>query len=220
MSVGFNSPTAAEIHVTGVGSFSQAYVLAAGGSNLCAVARIGWDVDVATVSAITYAGATMTSVGAKVGNASNDQVQLFTKTAPATGSNTFAVTMSTTVSNLNADIGSYNTVDQVSPVRSGSYTTNAGPADGAGTLSITIPSVAGDMAIGDIEIGDAPTIQGGATEENENSLGAAFWASGRLLAAGSTTVISWNTATAGIHGVLAGFSLQQASVGGGASWWW
>lgn len=212
-SVAFLASTAANVHVTGVSSFSQAYTLASGGANRCAVARVAWSTTGSgvTVSAITYAGAAMTSVHAALQNTPDnyDSVQLFTLVAPAAGSNTFAVTMSTGLTyDLVADIGCVSGVDQSTPVRPGSYTELAVP--NGGPASIVIPSGTSDLTVSVLAIEDSIT-SSNQTQENVDNGGASIaFATDHATAAGASVTHTWTIGGIEFGGAMAGFSLQAA----------
>lgn|GEM_PF-1755049 len=101
-----------------------------------------------SISSVTYNGVSMTAVTTPVHSSGQDAgfVQMFYLVAPATGTNTVAVTVSTTVDAITAGSVSFTGVDQSTPLTN--TATNIGPGGaGSTTASVSVTTQTGDMVI-------------------------------------------------------------------------
>ena len=150
-SVGPNSSGAA---ASAASSLSWSHTVTSSGSNLALVVGVGVgnDSDGGLGLTVTYNSVVMTSVGKCTRNASSGVVQTFRIAAPASGTNTVAVTLSGGTADLIGGSISFTGVNQSSPCR------NAATALGYSTLvSVAVTSAAGDMVVDAVGSGSAIT---------------------------------------------------------------
>lgn len=148
----------------------------------------------------------MTSAGAVSCTASNsNRTQIFTLANPTTGSPSIVVTMASTETyDIWADGVTFTNVNQTTPVRSGTYTTNS--TTSSTTLTLTITSQVGDMTTTS-EIGEDGQITTNQTLINNATAGSQHTVYGSDYAAGAATVTDTGTSGSATHAGSAGFSL-------------
>jgi hypothetical protein len=220
--------TNTDAYAAGASSFSTAMSVTASGSNRCAVVHIqlqgagggsGQDIS----GNVTYAGTNMTSAGAALVDTqfNGATVHLYTLVNPATGSNTLAGTASVAC-NITVDLIAYTGVNQTTPVRASSYTTQDNGATSQTTCTITVPSQTGDMT--NSCAGSASTSQAlnstNHTQRNiDNSIASSYGTDDAVASGNVTHTWTWAGAEAGK--LCAGFSIAAAAAAGGIStaWW-
>src|SRR6267143_4749215 len=219
MAVNVVTPAPAVVNGSGA-SISQAFSVPA--TSDCAVCHLTFDSTAAvSVSAITYAGAAMTSVGAPVDNTSNGPAvahnfaQQFTRVAPTTGSNTLAVTFSVSTNDWYANVVGFIGVDQTTPVLAGSVVINGAndAADISGNYSKTIPSRTTGRSVTCVMPTSGGTV--GSTNQTAdgtfNGAGTNGMGDDHCTTAAASVTHAW-VLTASNGGVFSGFTLA-ASVG-------
>lgn len=199
--VAFLGPAGTPVRQAGA-SFSSAFSVPTGGTNVVAFAAVAWDTAAAlSITSITYGGNAMTSCGAAV-NSSTVYVQLFYLINPPTGSNTLAISATAGTNEIYANLVAFQGVNQTTPVRPGTYTT----ASGGSGYSITISSNANDLTMAAISSSGAITstnqTSDGIITTGTNGLG-----SDHATVASVSVTDTW-TATGTF--ALAGFSIQHA----------
>lgn len=206
MAVTFNNTNTASF-TTSANSLSAARSVTSGGTNTTAFAVIGWNGAGATISTVTYNGVSMTSCGAIASGAGGvSNVQIFFLSAPATGSNTLAVTGSGTMAVLEMNLVSFNGVNQTTPVRPSTYTSVAGATS---PLSLVITSNTSDLTISVAQTGFFNISATNQTSDGFANSGSAGWGSDHATTAASSVTHSWTSGAAAL--VIAGFSIQAAS---------
>lgn len=195
------------------GSFSSAFTVTAGGSNIVALAAISWNgTATGAVTAITYGGQAMTSCGtaSTAGTSGGAGLQWFYLVNPPTGSNTLAATVSNTPTEIYADVISFTGVDQTTPVRTGSYNRTVSSTSVGTTFTNVIQSNANDITVTAVmdDTGISSTNQ---TQRWSNTTGVMeqYGDTGTTPAASITHTWTFAGSSAGF--VYAGFSVQAAA---------
>jgi len=204
-------------------SKSFSYTVGSSGSNTGLFASASLRAQSGTVPpntiTATYNGVSMTKIGEHTynGTTADILVAFFYLASPATGANTLA--FSWTVSSIGAFAPiSFYGVSKSSPWRSGSYTTLAGT--NSGTLSINVPSNAGDYVLDVVSCegygGGAPAnleedasqtqiMDGEVAVTNRMAYGASYKSG-----ASPTLSMVW-TKDGGLYAIMAGISVQPAN---------
>lgn len=192
----------------------------------CAVCALTFDIGTSTVSvsAITYAGAAMTSVGAPVDNSSHapslahNYAQQFTKVAPATGSNTLAVTFTASTFDWYANVVGFIGVDQTTPVLAGSVVINSATeaSDASSFSSPVVPSSTTGRSVtcmmptgGNVMTSTTQTLDGAIDTAGTNSMG-----TDHCTTPATSVTHAWSVGGATVGTVFSGFTLAAA---GGAA---
>lgn len=216
MAVGFVNTNTPLVQFPSTTTLSGAQTATNTGTNLCAVAFIGWNDEFAglDVSTVTYGGAAMTAWGAKVmvGSSGNLFLRAYGLVAPATGSNTLSITFTGACINRAAVLSVYNGVDPTTPIRSGTYTTLSGNTSGAGLASLVVTSATGDRTLTcATSTGAASMTTNQTLREHDNGFGSCI--EGLDDAAGATSVThTWDQHNAAASPIaVVGASLQAAA---------
>lgn len=200
-------------------SLSTPMSVTGGGSNQMAFATV-W-VDEAsgtgmtfTVSA-TYNGVSMTSAGSTAYNYSYAPIssQVFYLAAPSTGSNTLVVTATASsgaIQEVCANLVSFNGVNQVTPVRAGSYQLLGGGT--VASFTATIPSNTSDLTIGSLET-SYPFFTTPASNQTVDGTANYFYGNGNdhATTAASTVSDTWSWINPYAYYAYVGFSIQPVS---------
>lgn len=198
----------------GTGTYSGSFSVTAGGSNTTAFAYLTWDgTTTGAVTSITYGGDTMTSCGTASTSGTNGGMggQWFYKSNPKTGSNTLAVTVSNSPTEVYANVISFNGVDQSVPVRPGSYQALVSSAVAGTSYSmVIINSNANDLTVTHIsdDIGITGTNQ---TQDASNTSGVSEIFQDHSTTPASSVTHTWSFASGGAAFVMVGFSIQASA---------
>ena len=151
-STGPNSSGAA---APGASSLSWSHTVTSSGSNLALVVAVGVGArpDDGLALSVTYNSVAMTSAGLMhADNTDHGFVQMFCLAAPATGTNTVAVSLSGGIGDLVGGSISFTGVNQATPCK------NAATAYSSGTsVSVAVTSTAGDMVVDAVGTGSGVT---------------------------------------------------------------
>ncbi len=184
------------------------------GSNICAVAGLKLKGTSLSLSGVTLGGTAMVSAGTPANNtASGTYSALYTLAAPPTGtSKALVLTYTGTLTEVIADVSTFQGCNQTTPVRSGSYTTAQGTLSGT-TVSLPITSSTTDLTVstggGTLDICYTNQIWDG------QDLGANFFFGfDHAVTPASRVTSTWTCKQSGDDYVLAGLSLQAAATGG------
>src|SRR5947208_828550 len=157
------APTAGEVSSSQTGGTSTTtWAHTTSGTNRVLVVGVSWaNITTRTVTSVTYAGQTMTSAGAAV-NAGNAGAEIFYLVAPATGSNTVAVTLSGSANSLVGGAVTLTGVNQTTPL--GIFASATGSST---TPSVTVTSNTGETVIDTVSLtsSGAMTVSGGQTQQ-------------------------------------------------------
>lgn len=201
------------------GSYSGSHSVTAGGSNIAAFAAITWDgTATGAVTAITYGGQAMTSCGtaSTAGTSGGAALQWFYLANPPTASNTLAVTVSNSPTEIYATLISFTGVDQATPVRTGTYQFTVSSAAAGTTFTTAINSNASDRTVS--ALSDDTGITGtNQTQEWSNTTGVMEQYGDMGTTPASSITHTWTFVGSGANFVWAGFSVQAAAGGGGAT---
>lgn len=177
-----------------------------------------------SVTGITYNGVAMTFLGSRASVSGAVRVELWGLVAPATGTNSIAVTLSAGLDSIGS-ASSYNGVHQVSPAEgeADASATNVGAADA--TVNVVTVAV-GDMVVDIVATDDtAITVGAGQTSRN-NQTGAlgsgAMSSEGPISPAGSVTMswtavaalATWSIAAIALRPVAASTLVLSVNLGG------
>ena len=175
----------------------------------------GTDNDPMSGTAPTYGGVTMTKLADIRYPGAKDHIYMWGLKAPATGSQTVAITFNSAC-NASGNTISYTGVDQTTPVG----TTNTNTGDGtSGVASVVISSATGDLVV------DALSPRSGSTSwtadasqtVRDNHLSDPSYGDASSEKAGAASVTMQWTQTAGTNSwLMAGAPLHAASGGGSA----
>lgn len=193
------------IHVAS-NSVSQAFTINTG-TNLAAFAVIMFDntASGAISGTPTLGGSNMTAAGSVANNStSNANAVIYYLTNPTTGAAvTLAVSGNANVNEFYVNVIVFSGVDQVTPVRSGTYqTTN--------TNSLTISSNVSDLTISAIDGGSSGVGSTNQTSDGVNNAGTYGAGSDHATTAASSVTHTWTGTT---NPAMAGFSIQAAGTG-------
>lgn len=165
-----------------------------------------------TVSSITYNGVAMVFLGAQSSVTGAARVEMWGLVAPATGTNTIAVTLTGSIASAGV-AASYNGVHQTSPVEgfNSAFATNVGAAD----ATVNITTVAPDDWVVDVVATDdgAITVGAGQTERNNvTGVGGSGADSdeGPKVTPGAVTM-SWTNVGAAATWAIAGVALRPVA---------
>lgn len=204
MTVAFlNRNTAQQITAGSVNDTTNMSVTA-GGTNKLAVIFIAYDnLASASVSAVTYGGQTCTKAGSTAFNAtSNAYTEWWYLVNPPTGLNALVIT-GVNVSEFYYNLVSYTGVNQVTPVRAGSYTTATGTSTAP---AITIPSNTVDLTCSCVNSGGSSITATNQTSDGINTNGGFSGASDHCTTAASSVTHTWTEGSA--SWAIAGFSIN------------
>ena len=214
ISVAFNN-TNIPVSVSGT-SYSHAFSVTAGGSNVVAFAVItAIGTPSLTISSVTYGGNTMTSCGAAQGAGAGGAsvVQVFALVNPPTGSNTLTFTGSAGTGSAIANIVSFTGALQSGcPVRSGTYQGTNCTGGSCGTISLTITSNVNDLTLSLVVAGNNfPTISStNQTSDGILNSGVEAMGSDHATTAAASVTHTWTLSTALALPAMVGFSIQHA----------
>ena len=201
MAVAFDAT--ANANGNGVTSLSFSHTCT--GSDLCLVVGSGSS-SPGTITALTYAGAALTLIGALTSSNTFQRVEQWRRIAPATGANTVAVTYDVANQCVAGSI-SFTGVDQATPV--------AGYASATGlstTPSVTVTSAVGNMVVDATVIDDGTAVTPGAgqTERWDVQAGAiGVRGSGSTEAGAVSVVMDWTSLS--VDWTTNGCSVQAAA---------
>ena len=196
------------------GSYSGSHSVTAGGSNIVAFAAINWDgTAIGAVTAITYGGQAMTSCGAAstAGTSGGAALQWFYLANPPTGSNTLAVTVSNSPTEIYATMISFTGVDQATPVRSGTYQMTTSSTTPGTTFTAAINSDASDLTVTAIA-DDTGIVSTNQTQEWSNTTGVMEQYGDMATTPASSVTHTWTFGGSSVSFVWAGFSVKDAGV--------
>jgi hypothetical protein len=211
--VAFNN-TNTPANVTGT-SYSHAFSVTAGGSNIAAFACINpLGTPSLTITSITYGGSSMTSVGAAqgAGTGGASVLQCFVLVNPPTGSNTLAFTCSVGCVSATANLVSYTGVNQSTPVRSGTYaSTNC--SSSCSTISLTITSNTADLTMSAVSGGNGIPNISSTNQTSDGILNSASegFGSDHATTPASSVTHTWTMSSGSGVPPMVGFSIQAAS---------
>jgi hypothetical protein len=164
------------------------------GTNRVLVVGVSW-AGSQTVSSVTYAGTTMTSIGS-VSNGSNARAQLFyllESALPTSGtSNTVQVTMSAAATEIVGGAVTFRGANQTTPV--GSFASATGSSS---TPSVTVTSNTGETVIDTVEVRSSTAMTAGASQTQRWQMQpSSFRGAGSTEAGASTVTMSWTSGSA------------------------
>ena len=214
--------TNTSLHAGSASSLSGSQSVTSSGSDIVAVVNVTWDSNTGTtgitVTDITYGGQAMTAAYSPVEyNSDGSRIftcQQFWLANPPTGSNTLSITFSSSDLDVYAVLTAYNNVNQTTPVRPGTATSNTGLT---GDPSLTVTSNVHDLTTTVVSargLGSGTTNQ---TSDAKNTSGSFDFASDHATTAAASVSHSWS-GTSGLAWCIAGFSLQTDSGGFQAAW--
>src|SRR5437870_1100407 len=184
------APTAGEVSSSQTGGTSTTtWAHTTSGTNRVLVVGVSWaNITTRTVTSVTYAGQTMTSAGAAV-NAGNAGAEIFYLVAPATGSNTVAVTLSGSANSLVGGAVTLTGVNQTTPL--GIFASATGSSI---TPSVTVTSNTGETVVDTVSLtsSGAMTVSGGQTQQWQ--AGTSGRGAGSTKPGASSVTMSWNSA--------------------------
>lgn len=165
----------------------------------------------ASVSGVTYNGVSMTSAGAAPIDGGNTEVSLWYLVAPATGSNTIAITITGTISGISAGGVSFTGVHQTTPV--GTYASATGNST---TATVNVTSATNEMVVDVCGCFFTSTLSVGAGQTQRFNAQAGFvvTGAGSTEAGASSVTMSWTLSTSG-NWAIAALPVKEATGGGG-----
>lgn len=166
----------------------------------------------ATVDDVTYNGVSMTLV--TTATSGSRYAELWRLAGPATGSNTVAVSLSTTEQEVSAGVMSFTGVDQTTPVGTAATATGSGT-----TPSVAVSSTTGELVVDALAIENAGTLSVGAGQTSRyNTFGAGGWNkhAGSTEPGAVSTTMSWSDTVGGEWAII-GVPMKPATGGGGGS---
>ncbi len=209
MAVAFDSASSATSNTGPPSSLSWSHICS--GANRLLTVGVHWvsSGGAVSVSGVTYNGVAMSSVG--VVNNGDVFTQLFRLVAPATGSNTIAITMTGAVDQTLTGGGvSFTGVDQTTPL--GTWASATGNSQ---TASVNVSSATDDIVVDHVSDASlALSVGAGQTERYNVSDdgGTAVPGGAGSTEAGATTVtMSWSIALLSIGWAIGGVSVKAAS---------
>lgn len=199
-------------------SFSWAHTCA--GSDRVLLLGISWYDTIDTISSVTYNSVAMTLVPSSSKSIGQYTTVLYYLVAPATGSNTVAVTFTNAVFDFGGGAVSFTGADQSTPL--GTANTASGTST---TPSVAITSTTGEIVLDTLIITHSGTLTvDGSQTQRWNSTGGGFTKyAGSTEDGASTTTMSWSNSTSqdwAITGVpvkpvaVAGSSVRQLCLTG------
>ena len=191
-------------------SYSGAFSVTSGGSNLAAFAVIAFDGTVGSaITSVTYGGRSMTSCGAagtvEVSSSSSyENAQVFYLVNPPTGSNTLAITGNSFVAEIIPNLVSFTGVNQTTPVRPGTYQSSGSQ----GTTSWVISSNVNDLTLTALEsyLNSSGTNQ---TSDSYNSNGNYYGLSDHATTGAASITDTWTISSSSFIAQVS-FSIQHA----------
>lgn len=177
------------------------------GTDRAAVARIAYDSSAGmAVSAVTYGGVPMVSCGPAAHHAtSQGYVERWILVNPPTGSNTLVVTVTGTIADIYVDLEGYQNVNQVTPVRAGTYQTSTGTAS---PFSLVVASNSADLTTTAINSGGPSITSTNQTSDGIDTSGAYAAASDHATTPASSVTHTWTLSGTSTGWAIVGFSLN------------
>jgi len=223
MSVLDNNHNAAVLVLVPTSPNNDATFSVSAGSNLAIVVRVGMfftpnNSNPPTGMAVTWNGVSMTLVGDfndVTANNLSDYFAMFILKNPATGTKTLSISWTTGVGstdvNLFYDLTSYTNVDQTTPARAGTFTSQVNGGEDPASLVVT--SAVGDMTTTLCMPRGCSIVGTNKTQLSLNTSGSVNF--GTDEASGAATVThTWDFNTGSSSSNIGGFSIQQAAGGG------
>jgi hypothetical protein len=194
-------------------SFSQAYTIPSG-SNQVTLAVVGWGHATGeTISAITLGGSAMTSCGAAISTSDGGWVtytQCFYLINPATGSKTLAITATSGTTGIMANVRTFTSVNQTTPIRPNTYATQTSDVF-SGLTSILVPSQAGDLVVSQ-QINDNQLITGNLVSDTSiGTASLAYMTAGHASATAPQLLTVFYNGNTTFHVGMLSFSLQSTN---------
>lgn len=200
----------------GTTTYSGAFSVTAGGTHLAAFAivdYIGSSTNTPTITAVTYGGNSMTSCGTPASylpGTANTYASCWYLANPPTGSNTLAVTCSTggtDCAHIFVNLVSFKGVNQSTPIRSGTYTSNQLTA--ASSISLTVTSNTNDLTFSTVIAGSAtPSVNStNQTSDGIDNAGTDGFGSDHATTSSSSVTHTWTLSGSG-NPVVIGFSIM------------
>lgn len=191
--------------------------ITAGGLNVVAAIPVGYlNANSLSVASVIYGGQACSAVGVEDKCPGYFHVRWFYLINPPPDSNNLVVTFNTAPARAFCNLIAFDGVDQITPVRSGSYTTGGGTATAGGVptgtpYSLTIASDTTDLTVsaecngGDVYITDQTS--------DGYYAGSTIFASDHATTNNVISIHSWSYPTdhANASIAIAGFSLQAAT---------
>ncbi len=199
------------LHSTGT-SYSQNFTVTAG-TNLAAVAFVGWDDNGGNKTGLTVTctlgGASMTAVGTVVNGGSGGYdywEQAFILTNPTTGASvTLACTATSGAYEINANVATFTGVNQTTPVRPNTYGTAVSNVN-YGIASVLVPSQPGDLVVSGWAGGQS--ISTNQTSYGFVSAGGGSFAAAAAINSGPSLEFGWGQGGGTSWSLVYAFSLQ------------
>jgi hypothetical protein len=216
MSVAFVN-TNTPIHGNFLGPPSGSMTVNSGGSNVVAFATVefgGTFTDVGTLASATLGGVSMTSVGSPANNTggTGENAQIFYLINPTSGTLTISVASGQPWQAV-ANLVVFQGVDQRTPVRPGTYTTNTGTS---ANPTLTVTSNISDVTITSVATNNRNTTVNSTNQTSDgidNALTACRGGSDHCTTPAASVTHTWTIggANAGsVEWAIAGLSIQES----------
>ena len=215
MAVAFNNKNT-DVQASNASSFSSSMTANAGANLMARVdIAIGKDTGAPGISGnVTYGGNVMTAAGtAIVDSTTKALAAIYTLTAPPTGANTLAFSISNgPATTIYADLITYTGVSQGTPVRAGSYN-SLDQSGSASSISLTITSQAGDMTCTCGSVGGGNQNLGSGTNKTvrNNDTGGATCIGTDDAAGAASVTHTWTMSGSDTGSIICGFSISGST---------
>lgn len=190
----------------------DAFSVTASGSNRCAFACIAYDIAAGmSVTGVTYGGQAMTACGpASHNSTSHDYAEVWYLVNPPTGSNTLAITVSGTITDIYRNLVSFTGVNQTTPVRPGTYFnhTNAQVFDGSSLYSLAVSSNANDLTLTCLNGGGLSLSGTNQTLDGLSNAGVESFGSDHATTAAASVTHTWTAGAPSSNMAILGFSIN------------
>jgi hypothetical protein len=195
---------------------SDAFTVTASGTNRCAFAAIAYDIAAGmSVTGVTYGGQAMTSCGAASSNpTSHDYAAVWYLVNPPTGSNSLAITVAGTITDIYRNLVAFTGVNQTTPVRAGTYFnhTTAQVYDGSAHYSLVVTSNTNDLTLTVLNGGGGGITATTQTSDGISTAGLESFGSDHATTAASSVTHQWTGSAAGNLAIV-GFSINGDPAG-------
>jgi len=198
---------------------SAAMSVTASGADRCAFAVIPYDRNAdQSITAVTYGGQTMTACGSPVGwggGGLDARVAVYYLVNPPTGSNTLAITVAGTITDIYYNLVAFTGVNQTTPVRAGTYqASNPTSSD-----SLTITSNTLDLTLTAVNGSGAGATTSNQTSDGTNGGGTFSGGSDHATTAASSVTHTY-TGLLAASGAICGFSISgEPNTAPRLNWW-